>query len=511
MHIDTPHPGLRTSRIELRGLSKRFGEILAVQDISFTTQPGTITGFLGPNGAGKTTTLRMLLGLVTPTSGTATIDGHAYRDLPSPRDTVGAVLESSNPYPGQTARQHLRIEALATDTPSSQINEVLRLVDLTHASNRRVGTFSLGMKQRLALATALLCDPPILILDEPANGLDPEGVRWLRRLVRELADEGRTILISSHILAEVAQTVDRVLIMNHGGADRRRHRLRAALHASGREPRGRVPRPHGRTRRSDPMNRLIRTELLKLHTIRATYGLGLLVIAHTALFASLEATRAGRKVAPISTAEGLSTVSTATGVTMILAAILGVILASGEYRHTSASLTYLATPRRGRVLTAKATAAAIVGYAYGILAGLVATATALIFIAAHHDHVTLSTATLAWHIAGAGLGAALLAAIGVAIGSLIRAQVPDIIGTLIWCLVIESILGGSITTIRPYLPYTIATTLGGAKLGAGAFGPGYTVSTQHALPFAIAAIALAALGALLALLATRTTIQHDIT
>lgn len=203
--------------------------------------------------------------------------------------------------------------------------------------------------------------------------------------------------------------------------------------------------------------------------------------------------------------------STATGVTMILAAILGVMLASGEYRHDSATLTYLAAPRRNRVLAAKTIAAAIVGLGYGILAGLVATGTALVFIAAHHDHVTLSTGTLIAHVAGAGLGAALLAAIGVAIGSLIRAQVPGIIGTLVWCLVIESILGGSITAIRPYLPYTVATTLGGAKLGAGAFGPGYTVSSQHALPYAVAALALAALGGLLAILAARTTIRHDIT
>jgi ABC-2 type transport system permease protein len=258
------------------------------------------------------------------------------------------------------------------------------------------------------------------------------------------------------------------------------------------------------------MNRLIRAELLKLHTMRSTYGLALLVVAHTVLFASLEATRSGRKVAPISTAQGLSTVSTATGVTMILAAILGVMLASGEFRHTNATLTYLATPRRDRVLAAKALAAALVGLGYGILAGMVATGTALVFVGVHHDHVTLSTGTLVAHIAGAGLGAALLAAIGVTIGSLFRAQVPGIIGTLIWCLVIESILGGSVTAIRPYLPYTVATTLGGAKLGAGAFGPGYTVTDQHALPFAVAAMALAALGGLLALLAARTTVRHDI-
>jgi ABC-2 type transport system ATP-binding protein len=216
MHTDILNPAPRTSRIELVGLTKRFDDVLAVHDVSFTTEPGTVTGFLGPNGAGKTTTLRMLLGLVTPTNGTATIDGHPYCDLPEPRHLVGAVLESSNPYPGRTARQHLRIEALAAGAPEPRIDEVLVLVDLQAAAKRRVGTFSLGMRQRLALATALLCDPPILILDEPTNGLDPEGVRWLRRLVRDLADQGRTILVSSHILAEVAQTVDRVLIMSHG-------------------------------------------------------------------------------------------------------------------------------------------------------------------------------------------------------------------------------------------------------------------------------------------------------
>jgi len=215
MYNDRTHP-TPSSRITIDRLTKAFGDVTAVQDATFTTEPGTITGFLGPNGAGKTTTLRMLLGLVRPTSGAATIDGQAYRDLPRPRHTVGAVLESSDAYPGRTARQHLQIESLAAEADAHRIDEVLGLVDLAHAAKRRVGTFSLGMRQRLALATALLCDPPILILDEPTNGLDPEGVRWLRRLLREFADEGRTVLVSSHILAEVAQTVDRVLIMNHG-------------------------------------------------------------------------------------------------------------------------------------------------------------------------------------------------------------------------------------------------------------------------------------------------------
>jgi ABC-2 type transport system ATP-binding protein len=202
--------------IEVDALTKRFGEVTAVDHVSFTVERGNVVGFLGPNGAGKTTTLRMLLGLVTPTSGTATIKGRNYCDLDSPLHVVGAALESSHAYPGRTARNHLRIEALVGDAPRARVDEVLDLVDLTRAADRRVGQFSLGMRQRLGLASALLCDPEILLLDEPANGLDPEGVHWLRQLLRSLAAEGRTVLISSHILAEVAQTVDSVVILDRG-------------------------------------------------------------------------------------------------------------------------------------------------------------------------------------------------------------------------------------------------------------------------------------------------------
>ena len=186
--------------LELDQLTKHFGPVTAVDQVTFSVEQGSVVGFLGPNGAGKTTTLRMLLGLVSPTSGTATINGRPYRELPEPRHVVGAVLEAANPYPGRSARDHLRIEALAGNAPRSRVDEVLDLVDLTEAAGRRVGQYSLGMRQRLGLATALLCDPEILILDEPANGLDPEGVHWLRRLLRELAGEGRTVLVSSHIL-----------------------------------------------------------------------------------------------------------------------------------------------------------------------------------------------------------------------------------------------------------------------------------------------------------------------
>ena len=202
--------------IQVRGLVKRFGAVTAVDGLSFTVQPGTVTGFLGPNGAGKTTTLRMLLGLVAPSAGTAEIDGRAYRDLPEPLHAVGAVLEAASFYPGRTARAHLRIQALAAEADPSRVDDVLELAGLADAGDRRIGGFSLGMRQRLGLATAVIADPEVLILDEPANGLDPEGVRWLRGLLRGFAAEGGTVLVSSHLLAEVAQTVDAVVIIDRG-------------------------------------------------------------------------------------------------------------------------------------------------------------------------------------------------------------------------------------------------------------------------------------------------------
>jgi ABC-2 type transport system ATP-binding protein len=202
--------------IEIRGLTKRFGPVLAVDQVSFDVEPGSVTGFLGPNGAGKTTTLRILLGLVTPTAGTATINGRPYRELRNRSRQVGALLEAASPHPGRTARDHLRVRALAGDVDPGRVDAVLDLVDLTAAAGRRVGGFSLGMRQRLGLAAALLGEPAVLILDEPTNGLDPDGIRWIRTLLRGLAGEGRTVLVSSHVLAEVAQTVDTVVVLNRG-------------------------------------------------------------------------------------------------------------------------------------------------------------------------------------------------------------------------------------------------------------------------------------------------------
>jgi len=197
------------------GLTKRYRRVLAVDNLSFQVRPGTITGFLGPNGAGKTTTLRIFLGLVHATSGTATIDGKPFRRLERPT-RLGAVLEATGFYPGRSGRDHLRAMAAAAEIGAQRADEVLALVGLEGAAKRRVGGYSLGMRQRLGIATALLGDPEILILDEPANGLDPDGIRWIREFMREFVHDGRTILVSSHVLGEVAQVADDVVIIDKG-------------------------------------------------------------------------------------------------------------------------------------------------------------------------------------------------------------------------------------------------------------------------------------------------------
>ena len=202
--------------ITVTGLGKSFGRVRAVHDLSFGVEAGRVTGFLGPNGAGKTTTLRMILGLVRPDAGSALIDGRRYADLERPLRRVGAVLEATAFHPGRSARVHLEALCVAGGLDAARVPVVLRKVGLAGAADRRAGGFSLGMRQRLALASALLGDPEVLVLDEPANGLDPEGVHWLRGLLRELAAEGRTVLVSSHGLAEMEQTADHVIIIRGG-------------------------------------------------------------------------------------------------------------------------------------------------------------------------------------------------------------------------------------------------------------------------------------------------------
>jgi ABC-2 type transport system ATP-binding protein len=204
--------------IRLEHVTKRYGPITAVDDLSFEIRPGAVTGFLGPNGAGKTTTLRMVLGLAKPTTGRATIFGRAYAEIENPLATVGAVLDTAGFHPWRSARHHLRMLTMAAGIPDDRVDETLRLVGLTDAADRRVGGFSLGMRQRLNVAGALLGRPRLLILDEPANGLDPEGIRWLRGLLRDYVRDGSSVLISSHLLSEVAQTVHDVVIIADGRA-----------------------------------------------------------------------------------------------------------------------------------------------------------------------------------------------------------------------------------------------------------------------------------------------------
>jgi ABC-2 type transport system ATP-binding protein len=212
----SPDAGTPDPVVAINSLTKRYGELVAVDDLTFSLRSGTVTGFLGPNGAGKTTTLRLLLGLAEPTGGEALVFGRRYGDLDEPARRVGAVLESSDFHPGRSGRDHLRALALAAEIPSSRVEEVLALVEIEAVAERRVKTYSLGMRQRLGLAGALLGDPELLVLDEPANGLDPAGVNWLRRFLRRFAEQGRTVLVSSHMLAEAAQTVDQVVIIDRG-------------------------------------------------------------------------------------------------------------------------------------------------------------------------------------------------------------------------------------------------------------------------------------------------------
>jgi ABC-2 type transport system ATP-binding protein len=212
MTDDTKAP----ARVEVRDLTKRFGTLVAVDHLSFCVEPGRITGFLGPNGAGKTTTLRMLLGLVRPTSGSATIGGQPYAHIATPQRVVGSALEATNFHPGRSGRDHLRVMADTAGVDLKRVDEMLEMVGIPAAARHRAGSYSMGMRQRLGLAAALLGDPQVLLLDEPANGLDPEGIRWLRMLLRHLSGQGKTILISSHMLSEVEQTVDDVVIIANG-------------------------------------------------------------------------------------------------------------------------------------------------------------------------------------------------------------------------------------------------------------------------------------------------------
>jgi ABC-2 type transport system ATP-binding protein len=211
-----PDVSISAPPLHIQGLSKHFGPIRAVDDLAFEVRPGAVTGFLGPNGAGKTTTLRMLLGLTRPTAGTALVGDRPYVEHPRPGTVVGAALEASSFHPGRTGLAHLEVFAPQVGVSRSRCREVMAAVGMDHAVDQRVGTYSMGMRQRLGLATALLADPPVIVLDEPTNGLDPEGIVWIRGLLRRFAEEGRTVLVSSHLLREVEASVDDVVVISQG-------------------------------------------------------------------------------------------------------------------------------------------------------------------------------------------------------------------------------------------------------------------------------------------------------
>ena len=269
--------------VEVRELTKRYGSTTAVDGLSFTIRRGAITGFLGPNGAGKSTTLRALLGLVHPTAGDARVEGAPYAKLHDPLGTVGAVLESESFHPGRSGRNHLRVQAAAAGLPAERVDEVLATVELTDAARRRVGGYSLGMRQRLSVAGALLGKPRLLVLDEPANGLDPEGIRWLRTFLRAFAADGGTVLISSHVLPEVAQIVDEVVIIHRG-------RLVAQ------EP------LEALTARSAAGAVVVKSpEAARLHEALSRAGLGVVPVADT----ELRVAGAAERVGEVAAAEGI--------------------------------------------------------------------------------------------------------------------------------------------------------------------------------------------------------------
>jgi ABC-2 type transport system ATP-binding protein len=276
--------GPGTDEIVVENLSKQYKKLRAVDDLSFRVRPGRVTGFLGPNGAGKTTTLRMLLGLVTPTAGAATFGGRRYVDLTDPIREVGAVLEASSAHRGRTGRNHLRMICRAAGLPDQRADEALTLVGLTPAANRKFKGYSLGMKQRLGIAAAMLGDPRVLILDEPANGLDPEGIRWMRDLLKALATEGRTVLVSSHLLGEMQLLADDVVIVAAGKLVRQ-GQVDEVLGSAGAQVRVRTPQPDALIAALDGVNA---TAARQQDGSLLIHGADAAAVGHAAFTASVE-------------------------------------------------------------------------------------------------------------------------------------------------------------------------------------------------------------------------------
>ena len=462
-----------------------------------------MTGFLGPNGAGKSTTLRMLLGLVRPNAGTASFAGVSYEKLPHPSAQVGAVLEEASFHPGRSGRNHLRVLAAAGDHPGSRVDEVLQQVGLAAAANRRVKGYSMGMRQRLAIAAALLGDPEVLILDEPTNGLDPPGIRWMRDLVRAEAARGRAVLVSSHLLSEVAQSVDDVVVISHGvlrgsgtlesvlgGADGPITRVRAAdadrlaaalregghtvntgdtgaLLVPGTRARDRWPgrrRPgrgagragrrlalaRGGLLRADrgrDMTPLLRAELLKLRTTRTFLALTGVAVGTSLLICVLVSSLSEPTQDSVLTDVFTSDTS---GLFIVVLAIVGI---TGEWRHRTITSSLLAAPDRLRFLAAKTLAFAAAGM---LLSLLISIAVAIVGMAilSGRDLPTPEVGDLAVQILRNAEVAALLGAFGLALGSLIRNQPVAIVGVLVFSFAIEPALLALVPDVGRFTPFT---------------------------------------------------------
>jgi ABC-2 type transport system ATP-binding protein len=506
--------------VEIAGLTKRFGAVEAVRDLSFSVQPGRVTGFLGPNGAGKSTTLRALLGLVRPTSGSATFGGTRYEELDRPSARVGAVLEDASFHPGRTGRNHLRVLAAAGGHPASRVGELLELVGLAHAADRRVKGYSMGMRQRLGIAAALLGQPEVLILDEPANGLDPPGIRWLRELMRAQAGEGRAVLVSSHLLAEVAQSADEVVVIAEGslraqgplrevlgagagagaitvvrtpdaerlgpgprpawaahGARRPRRARRerrgprgggarggrggrrgARARRAGALARGRVPRPHG----AGPMSALLRAELLKLRTTRTFVALvtaaAVLGVVTSGLSAALSQDLTREAVRSFVLADA----------SQLFILLLGVVGMSGEWRHRTITSSVLAAPDRARLVLAKAIAYAVAGVVLSLVVQLLVFTVATVILTAR-DEVTLPASELADLLWRNLVLAAAFGAIGVGVGGLVRNQAVAVVLVLVVSFALEPLLLALVPAVGRFGPFVGAST---ASIGGDTGFPG---------------------------------------
>ena len=492
------------AEVEVRDLTKIFGRVTAVQGMSFTAPAGKVTGFLGPNGSGKTTTLRIVLGLVRADAGAALIGGVPYGRLARPRRTVGAMLEATGFHPGRRARDHLRVIADAAGIPGRRVDEVLAQVDLTSAARRRVREFSLGMRQRLGLATALLGDPQVLLLDEPANGLDPAGIAWLRGLLRSLADEGRTVIVASHVLSEVAQTVDR-----RGDRQRRAGALRRP---AGRDrldqqrPGIGVPqadRRRGLTCRGLLPRRatvlpLIRSEFRKLSTVRSPWLLlaagPLLVVAGvTGLVQS-----GGDVHDPAVQSKALAHVALAALFTLIF----GIFAVAGEYRHGTVTDTFLSTPSRGRVVAAKLVVYGSIGAVAGLVSAVVAVAVTAAWWAAKGGSFHLSAAG-SWRTLAGGVAVNVaFAAIGVGVGALLRNLAVAIAAALAWIALVEGIAGQLVGAgLARWLPFSASQALGRVNL----------TGTARLLPQWGGALVLAGYAIAFAAAAMVTTLRRDVT